>query len=85
MTTAKDFKPNTAAPHVRQATKGKPAAETPKRSAGLSPSAAFLMGVAVGASIEDAKPHGDQAHVHLSMGDETKDCTNERDQHDFGL
>jgi hypothetical protein len=85
MTTAKDSKLNAAVPPFRQTQKPQTPPETPKRSAGLSPTAAFLVGAAVGAAIESPKPQGNQAHVHLSLGDDDKGCANTDYGQDFGL
>lgn len=44
--------------------------QQPEKGAGLSVGGAFLAGVAVGLVVSDQAPHGEPAHVHLSLGDD---------------
>jgi len=85
MTTAKDSKQKLEASHARQDRQVRLTAETPKRGVVLSSSAAFLVGAAVGAAIEEAKLQGNKAHVHLSLGPEIKGCDGHDNGQDFGL
>ncbi len=74
MTMDKDSKPvdgKTKARAQVQETKPEP---TPARRPLVGPGTAFLAGVVVGAAIQDEKPKGNEAHVHLSLDDEKSDC-----------
>jgi len=47
-----------------------PAQQQTEKGAGLSVGGAFLAGLAVGLVVADQAPHGEPAHVHLSLGDD---------------
>lgn len=57
-----------------------------EKGAGLSVGGAFLAGVAVGLVVSDQAPHGEPAHVHLSLGDDDKSDTKDGKEcdHDQG-
>lgn len=56
-----------------------------EKGAGLSVGGAFLAGVAVGLAVSDQAPHGEPAHVHLSLGDDdNSDKDGKECDHDQG-
>ena len=63
-----------------------PAQQQTEKGAGLSVGGAFLAGLAVGLVVADQAPHGEPAHVHLSLGDDSNSDTKDGKEcdHDQG-